>query len=138
MALVYVAKSAALQDWGSDVGISKNIFKVGLIDDVKADAAKVLNDAASLGQTDWKIIAKRDVPEVNDEDEILGRLATRLKVIDPTYYPKLKGARCIVKVNSLDVDRFMVFRQTAAGEAPKVKKQTPADVGNYLIENALP
>lgn len=137
MALIYVAKSAALQDWGSDVGISKHIYKVGVLEDVKADAAKVLNDSAALGQTDWKVIAKRDVPEVNDEEDVLPRLAQRLKVIDPTYYPRLKGSRAVIKVNPFDVESHLIFKQTAAGEQPKVKKLTPADIGNYLIENAL-
>jgi len=137
MGLIYVAASKSLQEWGSDVGISKHIYKVGLADDVKADMAKAMNEAAMLGQTDWKIIAKRDVPEVTDEVDMLTRLALRLKMIDPTYYPKLKGARSVFKVNPLDVDTHMIMKQTMAGEQPKVVKQKPADVGNYMIENAL-
>ncbi|MBL8645067.1 MAG: hypothetical protein JNK21_14120 [Rhodospirillaceae bacterium] len=136
MGIVYAAKSAALQEWGSDVGISKHIYKVGLTDDA-AEMAKTLNDTAVLGQTDWKIIAKRDVPEITDEDDMLARLALRLKLVDPTYYPKLKGARSVFRLNPHDVESHMVFKQTMAGEQPKVKKATPAEVGNYLIENAL-
>jgi hypothetical protein len=137
MPLIYVAVSKALQAWGSDIGISKHIYKVGLADDAKADMAKVMNDAGALGQTDWKIIAKRDVTELSDEDEMLARLALRLKMIDPTYYPKLKGTRSVFKVNPLDVDTHMIMKQTMAGEQPKVVKQKPADIGNYLIANAL-
>jgi hypothetical protein len=136
MAIVYVAKSKALQEWGADVGISKNLYKVGLTDDVTA-IAKTLVDDAAHGQTDWKIIGKRDVPEIADETEMLERLAQRIKLVDPNYYPKLKGARCIFKLNPHDVETHMVFKQTMAGEQPKVKKATPADIGNYFIENAL-
>lgn len=136
MPTIYIAKSAALQDWGSDVGISKHIYKVGLMDDA-TDAAKTLNAEAHMGQTDWKIIAKRDVPEIDGEDEMLARLGHRLKLIDPNYYPKLKGSRSIFKLNPHDIESHMVMKQTMAGEQPKVKKLTPTDIGNYMIENAL-
>ncbi|MBL8631204.1 MAG: hypothetical protein JNM81_16340 [Rhodospirillaceae bacterium] len=136
MGVVYVAKSAALQEWGADVGISKNIYKVGVTDDA-AEMAKTLNETSVLGQADWKIIAKRDVPEVTDEDEMLARLGQRIKVVDPTYYPKMKGTRSVFRLNPLDVESHMVFKQTMAGEQPKVKKASPSDIGNYLIENAL-
>lgn len=137
MALIYVAASKALQEWGSDVGISKHIYKMGLADDPKADMAKAMNDEQVLGQTDWKIIAKRDVPEAADEAEMLERLAVRLKMIDPNYYPKLKGARSVFKVNPLDAETHYVLKQTMNGEQPHVKKLKPADIGNYLIENAI-
>ncbi|MDX2145287.1 MAG: hypothetical protein SFV19_18185 [Rhodospirillaceae bacterium] len=137
MGLIYVAASKGLQEWGSDVGISKHIYRVGVTDQAPADVVKAMCDDKVFGQTDWKIIAKRDVPEVNDEAEVLARLALRLKLVDPTYYPKLKGARSVFKVNPSDVDTHMIMKQTMAGEQPRVVKQKPADVGNYLIENAL-
>ncbi|MSO99007.1 MAG: hypothetical protein EXR11_12450 [Rhodospirillaceae bacterium] len=137
MPTIYVAASKTLQAWGSDIGISKHIYKVGLTEDAKADMAKAMNEATALGQNDWKIIAKRDVPELSGEDEMLARLALRLKMIDPTYYPKLKGTRSVFKVNPFDVESYMVIKQTMAGEQPKVTKLKPADIGNYLIENAL-
>jgi hypothetical protein len=137
MALIYVAASKTLQEWGSDVGISKHIYKVGVTDDVKADPAKALNAAAALGQTDWKTIAKRDVPEIEDEDTVLARLALRVKLVDPTYYPKLKGSRSVFKVNPHDVESHLVIKQTMAGEQPKIGKLKPAEIGGYLIENAL-
>ena len=137
MSTIYVAMSKTLQEWGSDIGISKHIYKVGLMDDPKADVAKVMNDASALGQVDWKVIAKREVPELNDEDEVLARLALRLKLVDPTYNPKLKGTRSVFKLNPFDVDSHYVMKQALAGEQPKVKKLKPVDIGNYLIENAL-
>jgi len=137
MALIYVAASKTLQEWGSDIGISKHLYKVGLTDDLKADMAKAMNEAAALGQSDWKIIAKRDVPELTDEADVLARLAVRLKMVDPTYYPKLKGTRSVFKLNPFDVDSHYVMKQAMAGAQPVVKKLKPADIGNYLIENAL-
>jgi hypothetical protein len=137
MATVYVAVSKGLQGWGSDIGISKHIYKVGVTDQPVADVLKSMIDDMQFGQNDWKIIAKRDVAEIDGEEEVLGRLAIRLKLVDPTYYPKLKGARCVFKVNPLDVDTHIIMKQTMAGEQPKVIKQKPADIGNYLIENAL-
>jgi hypothetical protein len=136
MGTIYAAKSKALQEWGADVGISKNIYKVGLTDD-GAGIEKALNDGSVLGQTDWKVLAKRDVPEVTDEDEMLAKLGQRLKVVDPNYYPKLKGTRSVFRLNNNDVETHLVFKQTMAGEQPKVKKASPTEIGNYLIENAL-
>ncbi len=136
MGTIYAAKSKALQEWGADVGISKNIYKVGLTDDA-SDITKALNDASVLGQADWKVLATRDVPEMTDEDEMLAKLAQRLKLVDPNYYPKLKGTRSVFRLNDNDVATHLVFKQTMAGEQPKVKKPSPAEIGNYLIENAL-
>ena len=137
MPTIYVAASKSLQEWGSDSGISKHIYMVALTDEPVADVAKTMVDSALMGQTDWKVIAKRDVPEIDSEDEMLARLALRLKMIDPKYYPRLKGARSVFKVNPLDAESHYVMKQAMAGEQPKVTKLKPADIGNYLIENAL-
>ncbi len=137
MPTIIVAASKSLQEWGSDSGISKHIYMVALTTAPVAEVAKAMIDNAAMGQVDWKVIAKRDVPEIDGEEEMLARLALRLKMIDPKYYPKLKGARSVFKVNPLDVESHMVMKQAMAGEQPKVTKLKPADIGNYLIENAL-
>lgn len=52
MATLYVATSKGLASWGSDVGLTKYIYKVGLTDETADAAIKALNDATYAGQTD--------------------------------------------------------------------------------------
>ena len=136
MATVYVAKSKTLQDWGSDVGISKSIYKVGLFDGKAADAIAELNARAYLGQTDWALIAQQGT-ELSDEAAMLEKMAQRGQRVDPTYYPKIKGDRGIFKVNVHNVEAQIVVKNAMAGEQTQVPKIKPADIGNYLIEAAL-
>ena len=56
MPIFYVARSAKLGRWASDVGLGKNIYKVGVAEgDPKALAA-----AGWAGETDWTIVRKTD------------------------------------------------------------------------------
>src|SRR5439155_154002 len=68
MGILYVARSAKLCRWGSDVGLGKHIYKVGLAEgDPKALAA-----AGWAGETDWTITRKQAV-EGLVEDEAMPR-----------------------------------------------------------------
>jgi hypothetical protein len=136
MGLLFVAKSKGLQDWGSDVGISKNIFKVGLFEGSAVDAAADLNARAYLGQCDWAIIAKREC-ELTDEPAMLARMGERTARVDPNYYPRIKGDRGIFKINIHNVEAQMVVKNAMADGETKVPKVKPADIGNYLIDAAL-
>lgn len=137
MPVVYVAKSKALQEWGSDVGISKSIYKVGLFDGKAADAIDDLNARSYLGQTDWALVSKQDT-ELADEADMLEKMAQRASRVDPTYYPKIKGDRGIFKVNVHNVEAQLVVKNAMAGaDQVKVPKLKPADIGNYLINAAL-
>jgi hypothetical protein len=136
VATIYVAKSKNLQEWGSDVGISKSLYKVGLFDGAATDAIADLNARAYLGQTDWTLMADRET-ELSDQAAMVDKLAERGNRVDPTYYPKIKGDRGIFKVNVHNVEAQLIVRNTMAGEIPKVPKLKPADIGNYLIDGAL-
>ena len=61
MGTVYVASSKALQGWAADVGLGKNVYKVGWTDDLPPEQAV----AGCAGQTDWKILktAEAEGPE---------------------------------------------------------------------------
>ena len=52
MSSIYVAFSPAMQEWGSDVGVSKHLYKGGFTDEDPKDAVKALNDDAYAGQKD--------------------------------------------------------------------------------------
>ena len=88
MPVVYVARSAALTKWASDVGQGKHIYKLGVAADEAAVKAAVA--AGWGGESDWKLVQSKQVDDL-DEDSALARLGRREKVIDPTYYPRLKG-----------------------------------------------
>ncbi len=136
MPAVYVAQSPAQQEWGSDVGISKDIYKVGLADgdgDAAAKAAvEALNADKACGQTDWQLIGTKDV-EIDSEEAVIAKLADRQKMIDPNYYPKLKGVKGIFKVNVRNVEAHIVIKNTMDGKASKVPKLKPKDIAAYLL-----
>jgi hypothetical protein len=134
MPVLYVARSASLSKWASDVGLSKHVFKVGL---AEADALKDLLAAGWAGQTDWTLVRKQEV-ELADEEEILQRLAKKEKVVDPALYPRIRGERGIYKVVPAHVENHMLVTRALGGEESiRDVKVKPADFGDYLIKNAL-
>jgi hypothetical protein len=100
---LFVAASKTLQDWGADVGLGKNLYKVGVATDGTPDDAV----AGLGGHTDWKVLKTAEVEFA--EDDALTRLARKEKLVDPTYYPKLRGAQGIVKVNLVAVENSRVI-----------------------------
>src|ERR1700679_246831 len=93
MSVLYVARSAKLSEWASDVGLSKHVYKIGCTDESLDD----LIAKGWAGESDWTIVRKRNVDDVSEED-ILARLQRKDKMIDPNYYPKLRGATGLFKV----------------------------------------
>lgn len=135
MGTIYVARSANLSQWGYDVGLSKNLYKIGLTDgDVKAAIA-----AGWAGETDWTLVKKQDGVDGLDEDEIIDRVAQKAKMIDPDLYPRIKGTRGIFKVLPIHVENhFLVARALAGEEALRDVKVKHPDFAAYLIVNAVP
>src|SRR5579871_4599283 len=136
MPAIYVAMSPTQQEWGESVGISRHLYKVGL---AKADgeaaateAVEALNEAKCASQSDWQLIGTKDVPAPSEED-LIAKLADRQKMIDPLYYPKLRGAKGIFKVNVRNVEAHHVIKSTMEGKVAKVPKLKPADIAAYLI-----
>ncbi len=55
MAVIYVARSVKFGTWASDVGLSKNVFKVGYTEeDPKAVVAR-----GWAGENDWSLVRKQ-------------------------------------------------------------------------------
>lgn len=131
MATVYVATSKALQEWGADVGLGKNLYKVGVADGIGADEAV----AGFANQSDWKVLKTAEA-ELS-EDELLEKLGRREKLVDPTYYPKLRGAQGIVKINLTAVENNMLVAIALENrEPPKNFKVKPVDVAAHLLNAA--
>jgi hypothetical protein len=56
-------------------------------------------------------------------------------MVDPDYYPKIKGARGIFKINVESIEQQLLVQRALAGEIkPVTIKQS--DVAAYLIRNA--
>lgn len=136
MSTLFVARSKALSEWGSDVGLGKNLFKVGIADGTAKEAVEALNAEAHAGQTDW-VLVKGEPVEAADEAALLEKLGQKEKMVDPKYYPRIRGALGIFKVKLENVENHMIVKTSLAGEEPKLVKPKPADIAGYLIHNAL-
>ena len=133
MGVIFVARSAKLGKWASDVGLSKHIFKVGYSD----EDPKPVVEKGWAGETDWTLVKKRDADGI-DEDEIVQRLARKEKMVDPTYYPRLRGAKGVFKVLPEHVENHILVSRAMAGDTERIElKLKPADFADYLIHNAL-
>lgn len=135
MAVVYVASSKGLGKWAADVGLTRHVYKIGVAEDAAA-ALAALNGGTVAGESDWKIIAREKVEGV-DEEALISRLAHKERMVDPALYPKIKGARGIFKVKPANVENHIIVKRALAGEEDIAVKLKPADIGGYLIHNAL-
>ena len=133
MGILYVAHSVKLGRWASDVGLGKNVYKVGIADgDPKALAA-----TGWAGETDWAVVRKVAVEGLTEE-EALDRLARKEKIIDPQLYPKLKGAAGVVRLTPDRVENHILVTRALAGQSDRAElKLKPTDYADYLIHNAM-
>ncbi|HVJ51615.1 MAG TPA: hypothetical protein VM689_04095 [Aliidongia sp.] len=133
MATIFVARSAGLSDWASDVGLSKHVYKLG----VTEAPIKEVVAAGWSGFTDWKLLKQQDVEGVDDAD-IVARLAARVKMIDPNLYPRLKDEAGMFKVLPAQVENHITLTRALAGNQDSGElKVKPVDFANFLIHNAL-
>ena len=132
MLTIYVARSVKLGKWGSDVGVGKHIYKVGVTD----DDPKAVAATGWAGESDWSIV-KAEPAEDLGEDAAIERLAARERMIDPGLYPKLKGTRGVFRLNETKVENHILVSRALAGASDlKAAKLKPADFAAYLIHNA--
>lgn len=132
MPVLFVARSARLARWASDVGFGKHIYKVGISD----DDPKALAAAGWAGEADWKIVQRENVEGLNEADA-LARLGRREKSIDPKLYPKLKDAVGVFRVSPEHVENHIIVGRALAGDSDRADlKLQPADFAAYLIHNA--
>ena len=133
MSVLFVARSAKLGRWASDVGLGKHVYKVG----VAEDDPKALIAAGWAGETDWKLLRRDEIAGLSEE-EAIGRLARKERMIDPNLYPKLKGATGVFRLSAVQVENHIIVSRALAGASDRVDlKLKPADFADYLIHNAL-
>ena len=134
MPSLYVAYSLAMQEWGADVGVSKHLYKAGFTDGDPKDAVEELNAEGYAGQKDW-LLAGSQIVEGLDQSAVLARLPERQKTLDPLYYPKLKGAKDIVKLEQRKVEANIVIKRTMEGRDSKVPKLNPAMLADFILDS---
>jgi hypothetical protein len=133
MGILYVARSVKLGRWASDVGLGKNVYKVGVAD----GDPKTLAAAGWAGETDWSIVRKTAVESLSEE-EALDHLGRKEKIIDPNLYPKLKGAAGVVRLTPARVENHILVTRALAGQSDRAElKLKPADYADYLIHNTI-
>ena len=133
MAILYVARSVKLSRWASDVGLGKNVYKVGICD----GDPKPLAAAGWAGETDWTIVRKTAIEDPS-EPEALERLGRKERMIDPNLYPKLKGAAGVFRLTPERIHNHIIVTRALAGESDRAEiKLKPTDYADYLIHNTL-
>ncbi len=135
MATLYVALSKTLQTWSADVGLTRHVYLVGVTTDPAEAAVAALNQRRHAGRSDWTLVAHEEAGEVQETDA-LARLARKEKRIDPRYYPQVKGADGLFKVNLINVENQVLLQQALAGRPPKPPKMTSAIIAAYLLRVA--
>jgi hypothetical protein len=131
---IFVARSKALSQWGYDVGLSKHIYKVGYTDAPVKDVVA----AGFAGVADWSLVKKQDNIEGVTEQEILARVAIKVKLVDPRLNPRIKDEPGIFKVVPTQVENYIMIAKALADE-PGIKeiKVKPVDIADYLIAGGL-
>jgi hypothetical protein len=134
MPIVFIAHSKQAAAWGGDVGLGKNIFLLSTADDAEAAAAFLASKPC--GAEDW-VLVKHEEVESADAETLQNKLAAKEKRVDPNLYPRLRGFQGLFKVKLENVENHIMVKKALEGEAPKIVKAKPADIGAYLLLNAL-
>lgn len=137
MATVFIAKSKALQDWGHGVGVTKHLYKVGVSDGDINEALDQMNATKLAGRDDWKVLKKIEADL--DEQTAVERVARREQVLDPDFYPQIRGAAGIFKVKVANVENDMVVRAALSSEHTSIKtgNAKTKDIAEYLLRHAV-
>ncbi len=137
MSILYIAMSKTLAAWAADVGLGKHVYKVGVAEGAVEEALKALNGDTCAGAGDWLLAGTQNAGPL-DEAQVLERLSRKEKMVDPNYYPRLRGAMGIFRVKVANVASHLLVKRALAGEEEKVDKIKPTDIAAYLIQMLNP
>jgi len=135
MATLYVATSKIVAEWAADVGLTKQVYKVGVTEEPADEIAETLSRDICAGGSDWKVLKKQEVDGL-DEATAIARIASREKMVDPAYYPRIRGAQGLFRVKVGNVANNILVKRALAGEEEKIEKVKAADIAAYLLQIA--
>jgi hypothetical protein len=135
MMVLYIATSKNLAAWAADAGLTKHVYKLGVAEGSADDAVKALNDDGFAGESDWRVLKQQEADGLAEADAV-ERLSRKEKMVDPNYYPKIRGAVGIFKVKIGNVANHLLVKRALAGDEQKLDKVKTADIADYLIQNA--
>ena len=88
------------------------------------------------GENDWALV-KQEKAEGLSEAQLVERVSAKIKMIDPKYYPRLKDAIGLFKVDPVMVENHILVARALKSEAESLAiKLKHADFADYLIELA--
>jgi hypothetical protein len=134
MPTMFVAMSRALQAWGSDVGLTKHLYKLGVCPGAASEAVAAMNGERHAGRDDWVLLTETGTDR--DAEAAIAGIARKETLVEPRYYPQIKGATGIVKVKLANVENHYVIETALAGGQRPARKPTPAEIGGYLLRKA--
>ena len=135
MPYCYIARSKSLQEWGNAVGISKNLYKVGITqEDVKSVVSK-MNLENYAGKNDWKLVLHGSVEESKDS-LIYEKIKQSIDMIDPEYYPQIRGAIGIFKVKLQNVEDSLLLGFALQNKEKPINgvKVGSKEIAKYILE----
>ena len=135
MAVIYVARSKTLSEWGADVGVSKHLFKLGITEESAKEAVTALNEEECGRARDWTLV-KAEKDDSLSEGEVLARLAEKEMVLDPNYYPRIRGMSGVFRVKPENVENSILVEKALAGDESLNLDLKPAHFAAYLFKNA--
>ncbi|MDX2103931.1 MAG: hypothetical protein EAZ99_04480 [Alphaproteobacteria bacterium] len=133
MPRLIVATSKSLAAWAEDVGLTKHVYHVGVVDGEAAAAIEALNADLHAGVGDWTLLATGETSRT--EAEVQERLAAKETVLDPRYYPRLRDATSLVKVKPAHVANHLLVQAALTDKPVKAGKPKEKDFGAYLLRN---
>ena len=137
MPCIYVAKSKSLGEWGSDVGLTEHLYRLGVHEGSPDEALAEINQERLCGKSDWVLLKSEATDAMPDEKALIDCLTRKEKLVDPKIYPGIRNATGIFKVKIANVENSILVKEALEGKPPKIKKAKPAEIGAYLLANAL-